>query len=677
MKEAAMSSPRALLEAPRHALWNRADARQIDAIVADYASWRGENLWLQGGVAPELLLAARVGAFLQEFIGERLQSLRALHARAQEFSRRHALAGSDEEREAHILDMAAALGSRGRALEQDRAALARWFDADAVIERYRRRVHQDERLIVLALQRLGPMVAQLLPALRASQEPLAAWRHIQLEATVVPLLTYNGDERLRVAAFRCLTAALAGLPRELQQHALSGSSLHYLQRSAGDRDQNVWIQAEALVALEGLAPAMLARALRDRLQRPGEGDDLFLRRRALLLLGRCLPQHPELQPLLQDVLRDPSPYVRQALPAALATLAPGAAAPLLRQLACGDPVPQVRTAALLDGLALLHQPDWCEPLLALLLDVLAQEQDPLVLRSALQLAREGHALLLLAQPPRAARWDAALGPVLNLLHTAARQVPVRRWAAQAREYFWCQRQPQRAQLAQALQQRLGQLRPGRSERLPPALVQGWSADALARVLAFAVQEDFGAELERDGRRWFLHRLPRFGWRGWRVLHELRHPMPEKRQAYPHTSGRLFQGSLRAPSPLLGELSETKVPGEPLFLASEGGWRPYLPLPDEVLASLALDEPTRLYNGEGITELCPPPTRRARLRAWLLLNWRYADYARLRNWHEDDTRPARGYVTALEQLGFRLRLLPHEGEGDWSYPLDPLAERFFP
>jgi poly-gamma-glutamate synthase PgsB/CapB len=172
----------------------------------------------------------------------------------------------------------------------------------------------------------------------------------------------------------------------------------------------------------------------------------------------------------------------------------------------------------------------------------------------------------------------------------------------------------------------------------------------------------------------------FRFRLWRVWHEMRHPSPDKRQAFRHTIGRMFYGQLRIPSTILSELAETKVPGEPLFMGTEGGWRPYLPLLDEVHSSLDRSlfcRRVRLFTSEGITELVPPTSLRRRIWAKWQLTYRFAEYARLRNWQEQNPNNPASYLRALEQLGFRIRLLPYEHDGGEPMSLDPQVTRFFP
>jgi poly-gamma-glutamate synthase PgsB/CapB len=171
----------------------------------------------------------------------------------------------------------------------------------------------------------------------------------------------------------------------------------------------------------------------------------------------------------------------------------------------------------------------------------------------------------------------------------------------------------------------------------------------------------------------------FGFRWWRWWHEFRHPSPDKRQAFPHTIGRLFDGQLHVPSTIMAELAQTKVPGEPLHISDEGGWRPYLPLPDQLTSAIELGRtprPVRIFTSEGITTVTPPRGWQ-RWRAAARLTWRFREIAEKRNWLESMQEPASSYIRALRELGFQVRFEAYPDEAGGALPPDPAVVRFFP
>ena len=668
-----MSEPRAreLLELGQNAYERRLEAGTVEAWLAAFAA-RSDGTANEAGDAR---LAERLFAFLKEEVEGQSGTIRGLRLRHDQFLWRHAHAATLKERQKHVLDYARNLGATGRRLRGDRRAFARWFDEGAVTDRFQRRHNAAERRLAFALKRLGVVGALLLRERGPAVGHVALWQRLGLEALVKPLLDYGGNGAVTVGAFRCLSTALRALPRQQQQHTLEEGTLRFIYRSCLDREQLVWIQCEALALIESLSHESMCRVLEQRLREPGAGDDLFVRRRAVQLLGQTLGELPKLLGLLAVVAGDPSPFVRQALPQALREAPPEVARPIWRRLAGEDEVPAVRAAALIEASGLLEREAQAGDYAELLLGTLEAERDEFVLRVAVALAAAA-ATRLGAEHAEAPR----LAQQLERLRCSAESLAVRRWAAQALERLWCETDASARKLMPSLRQALAGIPPGGRRRLAPGLLEGCDEAVLGRALSVLAQDDFGYDLERGRRGWRVTRGHRFRFRAWRLLHELRHPSPDKRQAFSHTIGRVAYGSLRAPSAILAELAETKVPGEPRVLPHEQGWRPYLPLVDDVLSALnvaPVPGPSRFYSSEGVTELVPPASPLRRLKAYFSLTWGFARYARLRNWVPGGPGRPEAYVQALRDLGIGVRFTPHAGSAKARRGEDASVRHFFP
>lgn len=614
--------------------------------------------------------------FLLLAVEEELAAIESLRRRQGEFGKRLARVSTGEERRFHVLEYARDLGASRRRLRGDRRAFARWFDADAVNDRYQRKLAGHERQLAFILGRVGAISARVFREEAAEAGHL--WQRFELEKTIQPLLTYIGDSRVCIAAFRSLSTALRALPPDDRQGRLSEGVLQYVFRFAMEGRQQTWLQVEALGLLGNLSLDALATVLEKRLTRPLAGDDLFVRRRAVDLLGETLPRRPELADLFSAASRDASPFVRQALPSALRLAEPVIVAAWLPRLAAGDESPQVRGAALLAAGDLLERPELFAVTRTVVTEALRSETDPFVLRVACRVACQGQERLLVEAGDETVRiWEEAMTPALDALRIRAASLAVRRWAAMAREALWCAADPEARRLRERLARWLERVPPNRRKRLPGRLLAGVDQATLGRVLAVLGQEDFGCDLEggRFGRH--LTRGHLFRFRLWRLLCEFGRPSPDKRESFPHTQGRVFRGNLRAPTAIMAEMSETKVPGEPLFMDEEQGWRPYLPLVDELLSALDQNwgaEPTRIFTAEGVTEIVPPDSlfRRLRGRVQLIRNFRH--YARLRNWQEAGRHAPDAYLAAIARLGIRVHFRAHPGA---EKAVDPAVGRFFP
>ena len=675
---------RDLLETDLTPYWRKLNAKLIDQLMADYHAWPPARTF---SMPPHPSSGTNLAQHLVDFLlyeinRQRLQILTSRQRHAS-FNKQILRATHAEEQRQAIIDYAADLGATNRQLRRDRRAFARWFGPDAVTDRFIHRHAATERLIVFYLDRLGLLAARVLRLDGEAVGHTKLWQQLNLERNLQSLLAYDGDSRVTSAAFQSLATALQALPYQAQEGAVAENTLLYIYRSALEPRQHIPIQCAALTLLQNLSANSLYTALTQRLTQPHPGDDLFVRRHAVNILGENLLRLPALRELFPVLVEDPSPFVRQALAQALR------AAPLvdlsrwLRYLACEDPVPQVRGAALLEALALLNTLDHADVSLNIVSESLQHEEDAFVLRVGLKVASDGLARLI--ELPGDASWYAqqwyiTLLPLLTTLHTQAQSLSVRRWAAQARERMWCIYHPQARQLRPELERHLAGLKPGHIKRLPRRLFTTYPITTICRVLSVLAQNDFGFDIQRSIWGVRIMRGHRFRFRLWRALHEFRHPSPDKRQAHRHTIGRIFYGQLRIPSAILSELAETKVPGEPLFMGPEAGWRPYLPLVDEVHASLDASlfcRRVQLFTSEGITELVPPKSLRRRLWAKWRLTYHFTEYARLRNWQEQNPNSPASYLQALEKLGFRIRLLPHHQIDDQPMSLDPQVTRFFP
>ena len=631
-----------------------------------------------GAVATPLLV--QLVDFGKHFVTSQLDEVATLRQRYSEFTQRYSTAISEQERRQYILGFAKALGAGARQLAGDRRAFRRWFSQDAVIERYQRAVVERERKVAFALGRVGVWSAAAIAAADESSSPLVMWRRLDLERQIKPLLAYDGDSRVRIAAFHSLAAALKVMPVKSQESCVSDTTLQYVYRSALQRRQEIWIQTEALILLAGLSMSSLQAVLQRRLSEPGEGDDLFVRRRAVMLLCEYVDRMPGTEALIDKALNDPSAAVRQALADAL----PMAPARLvwqpLRHLALNDASAQVRARALLQVSDLLAD-DNAERSLALLAQVLTDDTDVFVLRVALKVAYDGFmALLDQGLEARADVWAMVVAPLIEHLHQTADHLPVRRWAAQARERLWVQATPERRLLHRVLQDRVAAIPGGGRGALKKQDFAGHDEQTIGRVLSVLALDDHGYALSKGRATSPIRRGHVFGFRAWRFLYEARRSATDKRQGFRHTTGRIFHGRVRAPSAVMAELAETKVPGEPLHMGSEAGWRPYLPLVDEAISCLdetIVGKPVRFYTSEGVTELTPPRSMTRRVAARTALTVRFAHYAHLRNWEEGGQSSPDSYAKALRALGFNIEFRPHETEQWFTPQADPAVQRFFP
>lgn len=585
-----------------------------------------------------------------------------LHAKAAAFNVRLLNAHEAAEREAAILDLAELLGADQRQLESDARALRRYLDADAVLERYRRRLGERERAIAYGLERCAELVAGGLA--EGAIAPSGALVGEVFAGLLRRGRDWRGDGRVRLAAHRALRVVADRAPDQLEGFWLD-IALGATRRTALNPEEGAWAQLEALVTLQRLSPVSFDTVLQRRLgPRADQGSPLaadnrlFVRRGLAGMLAESAHSQPHHADWLQRLANDADGAVRQALAFALPRMPGDLAAGLFAKLRV-DRDPQVR-AALLQDLPELAGTVGPEPCLALLERLLARDGDEFVLRMGIAAARDLTAWLLPRDEPAGMAAATRMRAALASLRARSDNAKVRLWAGVAREALWLLGDPVARTLAADIAAGIAGQKEGTGRRIRALRDAHADEDRTGRVLAVLATDDFGFDLA-PGRVPLLWRGDRFRRRWWRIWFEFRASATDKRQAWLHTIGRHFSGPVIAPSARLAELAPTKVPGEPLHLGAQGGWRNFVPLLDHVLSAIDRGQAMRLYTSEGVTEIVPPRGLLARLGVFFRISRAFPELAPLRN------EPGNDYVAALRQAGVMVEYRPHRDAGEEPDP----------
>ena len=651
--------------------------------------------WLQGertdtGVRQDSQAPRFVCDFLVWEVQQLLERLRELKALNRQFRRNTATATTDKDRQEIMLHYASEL-SGGGSVEKDEEAFARWFDEEALSDRFLQKIGELELSLHFMVGRLAQATLHIF--YRAIEFSTAAtggniadqvnritgiWQRLNIESTLLSVLVYDGDVRVHIAAISGLRVMLKGLPPSLAAQLLSQRMLSFIDRAARQKNSDVWIQCEALTILAALSFPLAQNVMRQRLENPAAGDDLFVRQHIWALVEERRQHLPD-EAIELPTAHDPSPYVRQKM----TTAAFYSDNPTIHQQwwdgALTDSDPKVRAAALTVGLNRQFTFQQFINFFKILPQVIRVEQDSFVLRTAFHCSFKsirnlyskieasggaGSSQSTASSQTKFTAVSIARKNILPAILAAQQQhpsLPVRRFAGQASEQIWALMEPKIRQLMLQLEPELKKIKVGRSRRFPLAWFD-WIDDAtLGRLFAVLSQDDFGYDIEKGIFGLRVTRGPSFGFRLWRFLFEFTHPASDKRQAHRHTIGRVSTATLRAPSQITGELSQTKVPGEPLVIAADGTWRPFLPLADDFVSALNLSwfkpRTVRFVSSQGVTSLTAPATIRQRLKAAWKLTTQLAKLAQPRN-VEGDAVQSRQYLQAFEEMGFKIEFQAH-------------------
>ncbi len=624
-------------------------------------------------------LALRLIGYLLFRVQEEVEVIGRLEKDFGEFSTNFSRSVTDGEKEQHIMLYSFGLGTRGKDLRKDKRALTRrWLWFDTMQERYLSRVARQERRIVFLFGRLGKIISHFPPDREAFPVPMDYWTRLDLEDRVKPFFNYLRDPRLCRAALRCLRESLEVLPFDAMPSSVSEESVRLFFRFAQDPLRNVWVRCEAMALLKLLAPDFFLDLLDALLSKPQPGDHIFLRRRAIELMGDRFEAYPEFQAYLPLTMRDPSPFVRQVLPKVLRRMPVDFFKPMSRLIALNDTSHQVRAAMVLELSRALGQEDRAGICSRILGEVLRKEEEPFVLRTALKAACDGTARMTGQYPGgsvHAETWFDMVIPEVETLADTSENAAVVQWARRALEEIWCLTTPGAVSLRRMLEPLVRSITPGSGRLVSRKRFSGYTDEYIGRVLAVITQGDYGVEIRKGLLFYEVFRGWEFGFRFWRFWHEFFHPAPDKRQAFRHTVGRIPRGHLRAPSSILAETTSTRVPGEPLVIEEEQGWRPYLPLPDDALSMfrLSLRRPhAEIYSFAGITYISGPRSWFKRLWGRIRLSLSFTRLADLRNWERHHQEPPRRYLETLASMGMETQFEPYPHQR-----AVPGINRFFP
>ncbi len=408
-------------------------------------------------------------------------------------------------------------------------------------------------------------------------------------------------------------------------------------------EQHRWVQAPAVEVLARIAPDAAFQIMRARLAAPLPGDDFLVRERFIELAARL--RKPMWHDLLELGADDPSEHVR------ITAARVERHSIRLTHTATSSTSEKVRATAVL-ALAKRRSTDSVATLQA------AVERDP----SPLVVTTAASAMTLLARrkilPARKNAQEA--------LHRAARRRDLPLWAraAVSEELLAVSvlADPYLRLVHDLLVKVLAEVPVGGAARVEGKVLGAITDEQMGQVLGVLAQGDFGASADRIRDGFVVFRGERRTFALWRVLFELFHPLPSKRQGYTHTWGRAMRGQLRAPPQGLAELTATSVPGERVLVGKRRDWGRHLPLVDDLLRTgIFSHEPTRIVGATGTTIITPPARLGRRVEATLRLSLQYARFSeqRRRSLDSDEEGIQRGFLeTVTRETGIRMDFVPH-------------------
>lgn len=625
-----------------------------------------ERLFSEVGLleAPDAQLASALVRVAEAALGELLR----LEERLTSLFVAYQGAATEAERREVLADYLRRHVAEPVRLRQDLAALERWLDLEALQDRLSRDMADRIDEVEVSFSALASLVDR--------SEDVSNTAVHRLLTPVLAQVAQTTQDAIRLSALRAATRLLRALPRAERLLSVDTGALELIGRWADGGLSEPWSRIAAMEFCASVQHGGLAERISLWLE-PGEGvDGMLVRRNALRLL-----EEADLPVALRSRVAwrahaDPSEHVRQELGRVLAVLGSDKSIARLGRLVTRDESPRVRAFALRELARLAAvEPRAREAFVAVTAETLRTSEEAVCLRVAVR------SLLELSTGA-----GTKLAPELfctDLTDLVSRpKVPatVVQEAAHALWRLEVESTPLLAELYERLQP-VRALREG--HRADIELPETATAEQIDKALRVAVGDDLAVALEPKGlgRAVVTRGEPR-RFRLWRALYEAIHPAPDKRKGYRHTVGRAAVGSVVVPPRRLAEVTPTRVPGERRLHNAVGGWGPFVPRIDDLLALCGLRAgKRRLLTALGTVELHSPPTLRRRLRARAVLTGRYADFDELRERSLGASEPQarRAFAQEVERLGFRLSLGATEGRvaGQPFQIVTQLAARYLP
>jgi poly-gamma-glutamate synthase PgsB/CapB len=539
------------------------------------------------------------------------------------------------------------------------AVKKRWLDLSAVQERIS--VQKSDRIDdVEVAYRAARSIAEESP-------PEEVARVLEDPARLATLIDHAApDQRdpVRTSALRAAAALLGAVGKGDAIARLGAPGARKVARWARGDDASRWVQVAAFELAAVTFGSEVLPLARERLLDRSSADGMVIRRNVLRIVAAASHGDEGLRTLLL-AKDDPSEHVRQGLAAALAQIAGAGATTALREMCLVDPSPRVRGFALRELARRAIKDERARPIAADVVKAALAQPDAVVTRVAFEAIR-----LLSCGPIVAVSPAAVVAPLVALAHRADVRPELAEEASAVLRLLEVESTPALSDLRSRVLRLTSTLLEGESAILavPPTA----SERDLERALLVAARGDMTVSLRRLGAlRYRLTRGEPRRLSAWRLVHELRTPMPDKRKGWDHTHGRAWSGEIVVPPVGMAEVTPTRVPGERQLSAKLGTWGPFLPRVDDLLAAASWrGRSLRLVTSMGVVVVEGPARLADRLRAWSELTRRYEPWveARERSLSSDEPSEQQSYGAKAKALGFSIRI----GEADGSVLGVPFA-----
>ncbi|MCP4180482.1 MAG: hypothetical protein GY756_22195 [bacterium] len=546
----------------------------------------------------------------------------------------------------------------------------KWLEKETVYEFYNHK-------ILFLKKKLSTVYHCLIPTLKNINEELSDF--IITESFLDFILNKYHNEnipRIRIDILILLKTVLTEADIRIVNYIFKDNHINNLLDSYNEPQSTTWAKCEIINILELVNYPKLKQLLESEINSKNQ-QDIFIRKHAVKAIVSLFDTNKKSLADLDLILSDPSPFVRQGLAETLFKLPTEIIIKYFEIIVLNDDNSHVKCSAVNIAEKLLHIHRMFDSVFHIFNECMNKSKDDKLIRFILEVLPENFKILKILNHSDLEKHIKQTAISVEKLHTDFPEIIIRRKAAICREKLWSISDDKINNLISSIEKRFKKIKPGKSITLKNNDIKDIDNNTLGRMLTCISQNDYSIQyIKTFSGKNKLIRNAKIDFRWWRFIHEFKTPSPDKRQTCKHTFGRHFAGTLRSSSSIMSEVSETKVPGEPLTIQEEGNARPYLPLVDELISSSESNDKINIYSNEGITTLQAPKNPIKRFLIQLKLTFNFTKYTKLRNWNPELQFAPSEYVSEIKKLGFDIKIIPQNSDKYFKPKLDPKVKQFF-
>lgn len=536
-----------------------------------------------------------------------------------------------------IMKFSKDLGATDDELKNDSEALVRWFDFEAVSDRARAIIAVHERNIYFLIERFGNV-----EALDSSK----------IDYLINLAENYKGNHKIPEVSLRIVLECI------IRGTKISNESVARILHNVEQAEHDIHHKANYIKLLSVINPKKFAKHYSDLASSTQQAEDIFAREN-LVRVFKYISDEKLVIELIALTTNDSSSFVKQALCEYLGDYNSELAKVSLENIFLNDLSQTVQASAYMAFVSNVLIEKNLEPLVDFTAKAFKKTKNEFVLRFCLSDIQR--VFIALNDSELASKYVQKFkGLILELIESNL-PVSVKRLAIETNLIITTISNSKLHSCKRKLEGLIAQINIGDSLEINDSEINSLAIDELGKLLCLIAKSEFDLEFWFKDGTYFVSRGVKKEFRLWRFLHEICISIPDKRENYSHTQGRIFHGENLALSDI-AELAETQVPGEPLYINEEKSVRTFLPLLDYCLSVIDKGKEANIFSSEGITTIVPPQGFISRLYAKAMLSWQFRKVAKLRNWHQGVFWHADSYIVKLEEFGLKISFNEYKGGG---------------